>query len=419
MEYKDVLWRFVPDELREEKVNLSVFPNEASYYEASDKDRGEQVIKVRLPLLELIGGKDYQTKLSQHRITASEALAAGRKLWGALPEMITAPIREHSLDDPPLRIKISSPAMRVMDLPWEWLADEQGKQVALSPNLRLVRSVPLRFPIPHLTVRLPVRVLIVLTNPKDERLLDPVREVDAIKQSLRPPAYEMQICPEPSFKKLREMLHDFLPHALHYIGHAGLDNGEGNIILHEEGDRNYWLCSAELLKVLPSSVRLICLSACFTAPNYQILGLSHLAHSPREVNLPTMVTNQYFLEERSIRTFWTEFYSTLITAGGNVNEALHSARRLAAEQCDPAFADWASFSLVLRDLTGEALRIVTEHEEDLESIQANELQAQFAASLANELAQQAQVKGAATPEGIRERLEVETKRAADRLKSVK
>lgn len=419
-EYRDVLWEITrgesPDPASTDGETLTIrsFPDETALFEAGTSGQGANGFRIKLPLAELVGTRDSKTRWTQRRVTWDEAVNAGRMLWDALPAELLHIFNEPPAEGP-LRLKIHSTLPRVTDLPWEWLADEAGQPVALRPDVRLVRCVPLRFDVPHLTIRLPIKVLIVVTNPKDERVLNPDQEINAVAWRLRLPDYQMQVCPEPTLEMLQSVLHDFLPHIVHYIGHAGINNEEGNLILHNNDNRTYWLPASFLSRVLPSTVRLLCLSTCFSASNYQLLGLPHLAHAPSELSLPTTVANCYPLGEMSVRAFWDAFYASLIGERGDVNAAAHTARRHAAK-LEPDSADWASFSVVLRDRTGKALHIAQADDPTLESIQASQLQAHYAARLANDLAQQVSVFGDYASKGVREQFDVETRRASDLLK---
>lgn len=419
-EYRDVLWEITQGEssdraaATEETFTIRSFPNEAALFEAGTGGQGAQGFQFKLPLAELVGTRESKTRWTQRRVPRDEAVEVGRMLWNALPAELL-----HIFDEPPtaapLRLKIYSALPRVTDLPWEWLADKAGRQVALRPDVHLVRCVPLRFDVPHLTVRLPVKVLVVVTNPKEERPLNPDQEVNAVSQQLCLPNYQMQICSQPTLETLQAALHDFLPHVVHYVGHAGVSYEEGSLILHDDNQRTYWVPATYLSRALPSTVRLLCLSTCFGVSNYQLLGLPHLAHAPSEANLPTTVVNCYPLGETSVRAFWDTFYTSLIGEQGDVNAAVHLARQH-AQDAEPNFADWASFSVVLRDHTGKALHVAQADDPTLESIQASELQAQYAARLANDLAQQVRVYGDYASKGVREQFEVETRRASDLLK---
>ncbi len=412
-DYRDVLWVVLPH--KDEKVfTIRSFSDEAALYETTDEQCAAGAFSVSLPLEELVGSRESKTRWAQRRVGTEEAVAAGRRLWKSLPPELLK-VFDEPTGQRPLRIKIYSPLQRITNLPWEWLADEQGRLVAIRPDVRLVRCVPLRFETPHLTVAPPLRVLVVLTNPKDERLLDTQAELAAVCRGLfNSSEYSLRVCPEPTTEVLQQTLHDFLPHVVHYIGHAGIDGGEGNIILHDDSGRTYWMRASYLSRLLPPTVRLVCLSTCFSVPNYQILGLPHLAHAPAELNLPTALVNCYPVSQESVSAFWQAFYPALIKKRGNVNEAVQEAR-LSCCADDPDSADWASFSLVLRDRTGRGMNIVKADSHVVEEVQAEELQAQFAARLANELARHVRLFGGLSSESLRETFAHETKRITDLL----
>jgi hypothetical protein len=203
------------------------------------------------------------------------------------------------------------------------------------------------------------------------------------------------------------------PHILHYIGHGGLTHGDGNLIFQDADRRSRWVDAVELAQLLPSSTRLLCLSTPFTAQNYQVLGLSHLARALGLVTLPTTITNQYPVREASVRAFWGAFYNELAEQDGNVNEAMHEAQRSAAE-ADLNIADWASFSLVVRDQTGVSFDL-RRSSVDPHRRRGTELAAQFSAQLANDLASQVQILGEDTPKVLREQYEAERVRTDNLL----
>jgi hypothetical protein len=127
--------------------------------------------------------------------------------------------------------------------------------------------------------------------------------------------------------------------------------------------------------------------------------------------LPTTVTNQYPLDVAAVTRFWSAFYASLLS-GGNVNVAVHNAR-IQVAQADPTWADWASFSLVVRDQTGVSFEIRPPEEAGVR--RPAEYRAQFSAELANDLAQQVQLLGDETPAGLRQQYEFEEKRASQLL----
>jgi hypothetical protein len=417
-QYRDLLWDFAcssqcfgQEGPRESSlVNLQVFAGEEEMFESS---RSAEGIPISLPLDWLNEMKVSRADVTRALTPSPVLLDLGRRLLAAIPDSAKQPLFEASIYQP-CRLKISGNSPLIGDLPWEWLSDEKGP-LALRPEVRLVRSVPLRLQTPPLTVEPPVRVLLVITNPKDERLLNPFQEIEAVIQRLQAPPYTVRVLEEPTWEALEMALKDE-PHILHYIGHAGIDRGEGNIILHDSRNISHWISGPDLSQALPLTVRLLCLSTCFTAPNYQILGLPRLAHTAASYRLPTTVTNCSPVDQMSVRTFWGEFYAALEMENGNVNEAFHRAQgAVATSTADNA--TWGSFSLVIRDRSGEVFRLEAAGASSKER-QADEIQAQLASRLANDLAVQMAVLGAEASDSLRETVAKEILMASDLTKKV-
>ena len=318
------------------------------------------------------------------RRSEAPARELGLRIWKQLPPSLAGEIRSGTPTDP-RRVAIVSRSSGVDDVPWEWLNTGQGPEsvIAAAGNVRFIRLVPCRYASPPLTVTPPLRILTVMTNPKDERLLNPFVERSVIMGSVEGnPAYEVRDLFEPRVDALYDAL-KWSPHIVHYVGHAGRTGPSGAIILHDERDGTRWVAATELSKMLPSSVQLLCLSTTVTAPNYDTGGLVRIAHSPSDISLPTTIVNQYILEPDTASTFWGEFYAALLQHEGDVVEAFHGARARVFAGAGDTWS-WASFSLVVRDGTGFPLRIA----QGMTSKQrfAAEIQAQWSTRLANTLA---------------------------------
>jgi hypothetical protein len=413
--YRDILWDFRLgqgerfDAGEKPVFLLRAVVNESELYDSRAARGGAEEFVVDLPIAEPDGGAARRSGRSLKSFDPDEARHIGRALWESLPPQVREPLGASTADgSSPLRLKICSAVQAVTDLPWELLADADGQPLSLRRDTRVVRSVPVRFKTPPLTAPMPVRVLLVLTNPKDERLLQSHLEVPAVTGRLTPPDYELRVLDEATFEALQAALDEFKPHVLHYIGHSGVSKGEGSLILHDHRDHTRWLCGSHVSCALPSTVRLVCLSTCFTNDNYNLQGLTRLAHSPATLHLPTMIANQRMPSEAGVRAFWGAFYSGLIEHGGNVGEAFHLAQRATAEQ---AATDWASFMLVLRDGTGQALNVVREERAGRAELLAAELSAQVASQLANALAEQIRALDDEVPQQFRELFDSVSERA--------
>ena len=406
--YRDLLWVIEHSPAGEGFV-ISRFRQEQVYYPGRESHRKRaEPLSLESILSRTPGG------WTRRRVQASEARAIGQRLWGSLPSSARRPLIESQPAGLPIRLKISSPVSAVSDLPWEWLSDGQEPAIALRPEIRLTRSVPSRLPMPALSVTAPLKVLVVIPDPEGERLnLD--REIAAVADGIERARCRLEVAKKLAVSDLRRILDTDPPDVLHYIGHAGLSHGEGNIILGDRDARSYWLSATALSELLPPSVRLLCLSTWFTADNYQVMGLHRLAQAPSLLKLPTTVANQYPVGERAVREFWQSFYQALLDQKGNVNEAVALARRAVAA-ADRSSADWASFTMVLRDESGVSFALARAGAHPAK--QAREIQAQFAVRLANDLAEQVEAFGESAPMGLRRQYEAETRRASGFLNAL-
>lgn len=407
-ERREQVWSIAPDSASDGFL-IAAFDRESALFELSRT--GEAPSWRPIPLSGLMDRADPTVpKWSRRRVPASESRAIGSQLWNALPAPMRDILREPG---PPLHLKIATDITAVADLPWEWLADDAGTPLALRPDVRLVRSVLTRFPVPSLSVDLPLRILLIVPNPKNEQMLDAYAETSAVTGRLRGSDYQVRVLEDASVDEMVQEMTAWLPHVVHYIGHGGLSHGEGNLILNGPDGRSRWVSAAELGRQLPSSVRLVCLSTCVTTRNYQILGLSHLSRAPGLVELPTTLTNQFPVGRPAAEAFWEAFYGGLVEHAGDATEAVHQARVTTAE-ADHDAADWASFSLAVRDQTGVPFAIGRSGA-DIRRRQSTELKAQFAAQLVNDLAAQVEVLGEDTPRSLRNQYETERTRAAGLL----
>lgn len=391
----ELIWdfRWSQAQLQRGSVGMLAMPDDDSLFALQAQGRGARSqagFDVRLPSPFMDTAMMTADGWQRRPLAQGHALRLGSQMWATLPPELQAPLAGAADPANPLRLRINSTGSGVDEIPWEWLAMNDQRCFALDPAVRLLRSVPVHYPEPPLTVAPPLRVLLVTTNPKDERLLQGWVELDAIRSGLGGDGYSVRVLDETTREALVRALADE-PHVVHYVGHAAVGQGSGYLILHDASGGSSWLSAAELARLLPPSVRLLCLSTCFTAPNYNVAGLPRLGHSPADLHLPTTLVNQYAVTEPGVRAFWARFYPSLLETAGDAVEALHRAR-LDAAAAAPATADWASFSLVVRDRVGRPFRFDAAGASNPERF-ATEIQAQFSARLASELAMRIQELG--------------------------
>jgi hypothetical protein len=301
-------------------------------------------------------------------------------MWSSLPESI----QKRILEGPgQTRLEIVRTGTWLDDVPWEWLSTGAETPVAALDRVRVVRLIPTVRAAPPLTVAQPIRVLVVAADPGGGDPAQPEVEIRAVGRALEKPAYDLRVIEKARLDALQEAL-SWSPHILHYIGHGGLSGSTGHLLLHDSQQGARWTPAMEFARLLPASVRLLCLSTCVTAENHEIGGLTRIAFCPQEFPLPTTIVNQYAVTKESASVFWGEFYRRLAELEGAALDALHDARQL-VRQASPDTACWASFTLVLRDGADQPLRFGEQGSEQNERFAA-ELEAQWAVRHANYLA---------------------------------
>ena len=269
------------------------------------------------------------------------------------------------------------------DVPWEWLDAGPETAIAAMDRIRFIRLVPTLRAVPPLTVMPPVRVLVVITDTAGGPLFQPGFEIGVVAAGLRErPEYELRVMEESRLDALLEAF-AWSPHIVHFVGHGGISGSTGNLLLHDSRDGTRWVPAMEFARLLPASVRLVCLSTCVLTENYDIGGLVRVAYCPPEFPLPTTIVNQYAVTPLAASAFWREFYPRLASLEGGVLDAFHWARRNARD-ASPDTACWAGFSVVLRDGAESPLRFGTAGAEQSGRFAA-ELEAQWAARHANNL----------------------------------
>jgi hypothetical protein len=372
-----LIFDFEPPSAPEGPIRISRYRKERDYFD--DIKYGQPAPTRELPTL-LRESPLQDPALRRNPVPAGLAEELGYKIWSSLPSTVRTAILK-PVDSQSPRIAILRSGTGMDDVPWEWLnAGPKAPRPAFG-DLRLVRLVPTVRAVPALTVPLPIRVLLVVAD-AGGGLLDSQLETRVLAQALERQNYDVQVLPEPRLDALAEALVQS-PHIVHYVGHAGVSGSLGYLLLRDRHGATQWVSAADLTRILPASVRLLCLSTCLSAPNYDITGLARIAHCPPEFPLPTAIANTYAVTPPAASAFWGEFYARLIDVG-DVVESFQGAR-IGARQASPETACWAGFSLVLRDGAERPLRPVPAGSEEPDRF-GTELEAQWAARHANNLA---------------------------------
>lgn len=234
-----------------------------------------------------------------------------------------------------LRLKLRLDAPELINYPWEYLYDGSlGRFLSLFEDTPIVRYIDMRARTVPLSVKPPLSILLMISNPKDHRRLDVDRERANVQAALGSLAdagtLTMTWLEEATLPALATSLLRGRFHIFHYIGHAGFDehSQDGFLVLEDQEGLGV-LTSAERLAVLLGNhptLRLVLLNACEGARTSCDDPFAGAATSlVRTGEVPAVVAMQFPITDEAAITFARGFYSAL-SAGRPVDAAVTQAR---------------------------------------------------------------------------------------------
>lgn len=289
-------------------------------------------------------------------------VAAAKEFGGRLFEAVFAnEVREclrrsldHARDQQAvLRILLrTADCPELADLPWELLYDVSDDWfIALSAGTPLIRFTPLPHRPRPLHVSLPLKVLVIRSEPVDYGALDLKREWEEVSASLQDliasGAVEFTVLSPPTLSELRRVLMRDNFHVLHYMGHGGFDQRNGGILLFTDRDgRGVPVTAADLGVLLHdhSTMRMVVLNACEGARVDPADPFAGVADTLVHREIPAVVSMQFEFSDIAAIEFAPALYGAL-AMGLPVDSALAEARK-AVYIISPV--EWATPVLHLR-----------------------------------------------------------------------
>lgn len=258
-----------------------------------------------------------------------------------------------------VRLRIDDPA--VAALPWELLFDdEEGDFVSLSNATPIIRHLELGRGIAPLAVQPPLRILAMVSGPKDLPTLSVAHERERMEKALAPlvargEATLTWLDGDGSAALQRAMRPEAGPwHVFHFIGHGGFDaaSGEGILMLTGDDGTAVALPATQLGRLLADhgSLRLAVLNACDGARGDDASRFSSTAAVLMRRGLPAVVAMQHPISDDSAIEFSREFYGGL--AGGlPVDGAVAEGRKAVSLLPNGGF-EWGTPVLHMRSADG-------------------------------------------------------------------
>lgn len=268
-------------------------------------------------------------------------------------------------EDCGLRIRLHlSDVPELAALPWEYLFDGFGF-LARSSKTPVVRYMDLPKPNRTLTVKLPLRVLVMISSPDDYPSLEVQEEWKRLNKSLKDlianKLVDLVLLEDATEAALRIQLRRDPPyHIFHFIGHGGYDveSGDGFLVFeqkHDEDDDESKdkKVSSSLVKGRKvahllsdhASLRLAILNACDGARASLTHPFGGTAQSLVRASIPAVIAMQFPITDDAALDLAAELYRAMADYLP-VDAALAEARSLMSE------SEWGTPTLHMRSPDG-------------------------------------------------------------------
>jgi hypothetical protein len=288
------------------------------------------------------------------------AKAFGGKLFRSVfideaRELFRSSFREAEARGHGLRVQLQlSEAPHLATWPWEFLYDEAHLDFfGVSVWTPIVRYVDLAGARRPLRVTGPLRILGLISNPKDAEQLDVAGERERLEAALEDARAKGHVAIDwlspVSLRALDRRLRTTAYHVLHYVGHGAFfaEHEDGVLLFENELGMSERVSGADLAQHLADhrSLRVCVLNACEGARTGVADPFSGVAASLVRRELPAVIAMQFAISDDAALVFAEEFYLAL-AAGLPVDGAVAEARK--AIHAENLGLEWGTPVLFLR-----------------------------------------------------------------------
>ena len=214
-----------------------------------------------------------------------------------------------------LRIRLRIDPEELSLFPWEYCYDQETRQyLALERQTPIVRYIAEGFAAPTtLSMPRPVKLLVVLSAPKDQPELDMDREEDGIRQALHNVPVQLTVLRHATIEKLHDALLEVEPHIVHFSGHGVLKCDVGALALENPQTGDTDALTARQMRSLLSrmGITLAVLNACETARHSTRDALMGVAQALIREEIPAVIAMQFLVSETVALMFTRRLYEFL------------------------------------------------------------------------------------------------------------
>lgn len=253
-----------------------------------------------------------------------------------------------------LSMDLRAPGMaEVAALPWELMCRRGQRPLVVSKQTPLVRSLDVAGPMDPRPFVAPLRILVLMANPRGSAMLNLQRERELIEQSwARLPGVAVDFVRPVKAEVLRQLaLVDY--HVVHYMGHGDFEAEEGGLLLLEleDGSPDPVTGDEFAMWLADEPLRLVFLNACKTGTTPARSGAHPFAGVATALirdRVPAVVAMQFPISDQAAIVFAQTFYER-IAQGLPVEAAVAEGRKLLYSGRD---TEWATPVLYLRARDG-------------------------------------------------------------------
>ncbi len=262
--------------------------------------------------------------------------------------LLTAQSKLGENDSLRIRLRLDPPELAV--LPWELLTDAApGPGVApdfwgLNQKMSLVRFPAVAKAAAPVASPTPLRILLAVAGPTDQRPLNTADEIARVRTALAPLGNKVELVEMDHvmavdlLPRLRETFHIF-----HFIGHGTFDQASstGQLVLEDENHSSDFLNAKTLGQLLSgSTIRLVFLNACDTAQTANSTDAYGIADALVKAGLPAVVAMQTVVRDDYAILFAQQFYQS-VAQGLLLDDCVGEGRRRVWLKSGSASFDWA------------------------------------------------------------------------------
>lgn len=222
-----------------------------------------------------------------------------------------------------LRIMLDIQAEELLGIPWEYMyipEELSSTPPALNARLPLVRTVNQQYPSQKLIIDPPMRILGMVSQPKDYTTLDAAKEKERMDQSLAGLIEKGLVWIDwletGSLSKLRAALVSEEYHLFHFVGHGEFDadRGEGYLLMENDEGKSEKVYGQELAFTLDQgrNLHIVFLNACETGRITSANPYGGVVSSLLKHNIWVAVAMQFPIPDDVAVEFAREFYQGLL-----------------------------------------------------------------------------------------------------------